>query len=348
MLIGFGWLLLGPGAFPNPAGILSTRLCLAGADAPPPRTNPPPGAVGREREEVHLSALDVIQAWDRLPAAAEGAGQPLPVWARTLARGLPRTTAAMLELDYLQRERSPLPPLLRGQLRWAAAHANRCAYGEAYALADLRRAGMDETGIKALTQDQAGLPAKERAALAFARKLTLAASTVSDAEVSQLLELYGDKRVVAMVLLLAYANFQDRLLLALDLAVEEGGPLPPLKVRFTEKPPTEGREAVPRTQPDPWVEKPRRKQAADPDWPALDYSQLQKGLEKQRARRPRINLPAGRPEQIQWGAVCRTYQPELAAAWSACTHAFDVEADQDPVFQQSVFWVITRSEQCFY
>ena len=162
-----------------------------------------------------------------------------------MARSLPRTTAAMLELDYLQRERNPLPPLLRGQLRWTAAHANHCAYSEAYALADLRRAGIDEAAVKALTQDQASLPAKERTALAFAQKLTLAASTVSDAEVSQLIDYYGEKPVVAMVLLLAYANFQDRLFLALNLAVEEGGPLPPLKVCFTENHLTERGETRP-------------------------------------------------------------------------------------------------------
>ena len=47
----------------------------------------------------------------------------------------------MLELDYLHRARSPLAPKVRAQLRWVAAHANRCAYGQAYAAADLRPAG---------------------------------------------------------------------------------------------------------------------------------------------------------------------------------------------------------------
>jgi hypothetical protein len=46
--------------------------------------------------------------------------------------------------------------------------------------------------------------------------------------------------------------------------------------------------------------------------------------------------------------VCRTYQPELAAAWSAVSQAFDAEADQDPVFQASLFWVVTRAVRCFY
>ena len=42
------------------------------------------------------------------------------------------------------------------------------------------------------------------------------------------------------------------------------------------------------------------------------------------------------------------YQPELAAAWSACTRAFREEAKQDRVFEESLFWVVTRTIHCFY
>src|SRR5262245_22976342 len=166
---------------------------------------------GKER----VPALKDKQAWKRLPPAAKGTGQPLPVWARMLAGTLPRTTAAMLELDYLHRARSPLDARLRGKMRWVAAHANRCAYTQAYAAADLRRAGVEDKTIRALAGDFAGLPAPEKAALAFARKMTAAAHTVSDEEVAGLIKHYGEKQVVAMVLRLAYANFQDRLVSAL-------------------------------------------------------------------------------------------------------------------------------------
>ena len=42
------------------------------------------------------------------------------------------------------------------------------------------------------------------------------------------------------------------------------------------------------------------------------------------------------------------YQPELAAAWGNCTRAFAQEARQDRVFEESLFWVVTRSLECFY
>src|SRR4051794_22528921 len=65
------------------------------------------------------------EAWERLPRAS----LPLPAWARALASSMPGTTAAMLELDYLQRANNPLGPVQAGKLRWAAASALRCDYG---------------------------------------------------------------------------------------------------------------------------------------------------------------------------------------------------------------------------
>jgi len=85
-----------------------------------------------------VALLGNDECWKRMPAAESGGGQPLPVWARAVASHLPRTAAAMLQLDLAQRTQSPLDPIVRGKMRWVIAHANRCAYSEAYALADLR------------------------------------------------------------------------------------------------------------------------------------------------------------------------------------------------------------------
>jgi hypothetical protein len=71
------------------------------------------------------------------------------------------------------------------------------------------------------------------------------------------------------------------------------------------------------------------------------------GLDSQRGRRARIPLPAGRGANL-WGLVGQTYQPELGTAWSSCAQAFGEEANQDPVFEQSIFWVVTRTKGCFY
>ena len=311
-----------------------------------------------------VPALTNDAARKKLPPVESGGGEQLPIWARTLADTLPRTTAAVLELDYLHRARSPLDPKLRARMRWVAAHANRCAYGEAYALADLRRAGVGDAAIQTLISgDVANLPEAEKTALAFARKMTLTADTVTDEEVARLIELYGERPVVAMVQLLAYANFQDRLLLALDLPVEPDGPLPPVAVRFTKR--KEGqsiaaaRPAVPYLTPAAAAAGPI---AADPEWSAFDFASLQQRMADQRARPPRIRVPiwdnvravlpptypVNRPLRIRWSLVCLGYQPELASAWFACLRTFAEEARQDRVFEESLFWVVTRSLHCFY
>jgi alkylhydroperoxidase family enzyme len=315
----------------------------------------------RGKGAARVPLLDNAEAWKRLPAAERGAGQPLPAWVRALARSLPRTTAAMLELDHLHRAGPALNPLLRGKVRWVAARANGCAWTQAQALGDLRRAGLDRAGVAALAGDWKGLPAAERAALTFARKLTKAASEVTDEEVARLTEEHGEKRVVAMVLLLAYANFQDRLVQSLGLSAEAEPPLPPLAVRFRKGPdaparPAPAARAKPASAPPPAAER-----ITDAEWRALNFGRLQQQLEGQRARAGRVTVPsweevrkhlpgrpADRPLRIKWSLVCLGHQPELALGWGACTGAFGREAKQDRVFEESLFWVVTRSLQCFY
>lgn len=314
---------------------------------------------GAELQTTHgLPLLSNEEARRHLPQAIEGQHQPLPTWARALAKAMPRTTAAMLELDYLQRSGKHLNPKLRARMRWVAAHANRCEYSKAYAQADLERDGRDIADAWVIGEQWDKLPPADQAALQFARKMTLDAATVTDAEVSQLMGHYGDKQVVAMVLLLAYANFQDRLILALGVPLETGGPLPAFPMRFK----NDAGIAAP----------PRPKQAdtaasvsprvRDTEWLSLNIGDLHKNMDAQRARQPRIlvptwdevqkNLPktvsSGRTLRIKWSLVCMGYQPELAQAWGACTRAFGQEAKQDRVFEESLFWVVTRTLHCFY
>src|SRR5207253_1108415 len=80
----------------------------------------------------------------------------------------------------------------------------------------------------------------------------------------------------------------------------------------------------------------------DPDWLALDFGELQKMVQSQRDRQPRIRVPVWedvaklippkntppRPLRIKWSLVCIGYQPQLAFGWSACTRSFGQEAKQ--------------------
>ena len=127
----------------------------------------------------------------------------------------------MLELDRLHRTRSPLGPMLRGKMRWVAADANRCDYAAPPPRpTSAARAGRSTIADLKGWAATAGLPEAERAAPRRSPdKMTLDADTVTDAEVARAASRStASEKLVAMVLLLAYANFQDRLLLALGLA----------------------------------------------------------------------------------------------------------------------------------
>ena len=308
-----------------------------------------------------VALLSDEEAWKRMPPAASGSGGPLPSWAKAVAARLPRTAAAMLELDFAQRTKSPLPADLRAKMRWVIAHSNRSRYNEAYALADLKRAGADDSVLKTLNGDPTAWPEADREPLDFARQLTLSASTINDDLFDRLRKRFGDKKVASMVLLAAYGNFQDRIVLGLNLPLEPDGPLPPLDVKFA----TGAFQSAPILPPQP--ELPHLLTSGttvvdrDPEWSELKYDDLQFRLEKQRARAPRLPVPSWdevkkglppefttKPTRIVWNLVCSGYVPELAVPWSVSTRTMWAEALPDRVFEESLFWIQTRSIRCNY
>lgn len=303
-----------------------------------------------------LPMLTNEQAWKRLPGVPKSA-EPLPAWARMLAGPLPLTTARMLELDALHRTGNRLEPRLRGLARWAAADANRCDYAKAVAAADLRRAGVTAAELRALVSDPSRLSPAERAALAFARKMMREAHAVTDEEMKQLLGFLGEEQVVALVALVAHASFQDRIFLATKVRVEPEDPLPPLTVQFAKpkpKPPAAGKPLS--------TNEKKTLHGANGAGTSEEWLRLQARLDRQRARPGRIRVPSkeevwkrlgkGHPglwqTDIYWSRVCYGNQPELTEAWFACAAAFREETKLERLFEQSLFWIVTRSLQCFY
>ena len=299
--------------------------------------------------------------WKQLPETVGEKASRLPNWAKVFAGPLPRTTAAMLELDWIQRTKSPLDPKLRAKVRWAAARANRCAYGKQTALDDFRKAGGTEDDVRILTDEPEKLPAVEQLAVRFATDLTKRGSSITDKEFERVRKAFGDADTVAIVLCVAYANFQDRLILSYGIPLEESGPLPPLAVRF--KSPFAGNEGKPRSLPEnPPKDGPPAK-VVDSEWLQVESPAIRAAMESQKAREPRVpvptfdevkakappnSFPPGRTLKINWSLVCMGYQPELAGAWIKCLRTFEAESKQDRVFEDCLFWVVTRSIDCFY
>ncbi len=265
----------------------------------------------------------------------------------------------MLELDGLHRSGDRLDPHLRGLVRWAAADANRCAYSREVAVADLRRAGLPESELRHLGDINRRSP-KERTAMAFARRLMIAAAAVSDAEFKELLAHFGEEQTVAIVLLLAHASFQDRLLLAIDAPLEKEPP-PPVTARFV-RPKQVAPLAVKPAAPAPAVALDSGGIARDPEWLKLSFGDLRVGLQDQLARTARIRVPErGFVEarigddpsskwqaDIIWSRVCFGYQPELTRAWFECSAAIREDGSLDRMLTNLIFWVVTRAERCFY
>jgi alkylhydroperoxidase family enzyme len=356
----------------RPMTLTTLFLATAGFVPSPVRADPAREGAGGAAV-LGYAPLSDDQAWARMPVEIH-TGETLPSWARILASASPRRAAAMLHLDYVHRVKSPLDPKLRASMRWVAAHANHCAYSEAVALADARRAGLDDAAIDALIHgDPAKLPASEKAALEFARKMTVASSTVTDDEFAALVQAFGDTNTAAMVLMMAAANFQDRLFLCLGAPLEPNGALPPIDAVVTPIPNANDQNAQqqPRTaaahSPLP---KPTGQDLVEDDleWIGVTYAELQERLERQRSRKTRVRIPTWeevqknrpanlpqrqnpRPTRVVWNLVCSGYQPELAAAWSGGGRNSSGESrgmQLDRIFSNSLFWVITRSINCPY
>jgi alkylhydroperoxidase family enzyme len=324
-----------------------------------------PAARGQERESGSRVPLLSKQAtWKRLPPVEEGGGAPLPSWARALADTLPHTAAAMLELDAAYRGPGDLDPKFRAALRWVLARENRSAYGQAVAAADFRRAGGSLQQLRGLVDPDDGWTAAERAAFAFARKMAFTAHTVTDDEVKRLAAAFGEKRLVAIVLQIAYGNFQDHLTTLLGLLAEDADTQAPLAVRFKKPAGADVKipeAARPKRNGDTSESIPLR--AEDKDWRDFDLRRLKSNMEQQRAREPRIRVPTwdevvdaappgtlarDKPNRVRWSLVVMGYQPKLGPAWLRALRTFGPEAKQDRVLEESIFWVITRNLQCFY
>lgn len=297
-----------------------------------------------------LPVLPNDEAWRKLPDAPEKA-EPLPVWARAFAAWQPITTARMLELDALHRSGDRLDARFRAVVRWAAADANRCDYTKAMATADYARAAGATADLPVIMKRPDRLPEVDRLGAAFARKMMLEAHAVTDGEVTRLIDLLGDERMVALVALVAHASFQDRVILALNVSAGPGGVPPPVATRFGRpKPSTPAKPA----------DHPATVTEAVPA--SVAWVRARQRLDEQKLRPGRIPVPPGEwvtkrmgqghpslwQNGILWSRICYGHQPELTDAWFDTSSAFRQEAQPDPPFINAVFWTVTDSLNCFY
>jgi alkylhydroperoxidase family enzyme len=315
---------------------------------------------------VLLACLPVVTQSSRFPAATPAAAwallpredPPLPAWARVLVKTHPRTTGAMLELDRMHRADNPLGPAVAAKLRWTAADALNCEYGRATAVADLKRAGGSAEDVRRLTESRPN--DDERRVVALARQLTTAAYLVTDEQFAAVLKQLGPEKITAAVHTVAFANFENRVILALGVKIEPDGPYPPLSVKLDKL----KRATVAAPPRPPWdavtSAKPKKEYDAPADWKEVPYEELEKHLAAQKERTPRVPLPDAsqfaklapaarkQAETIRWNTVSDGYQPEMTQGWFYMLSEFRADGRLDRVFSSTLFWVVTRSNDCFY
>lgn len=327
--------------------LISSFAALAlpqGTPAKPPADAPP----------ARFAPIANNAAWGRLPREAP----PLPVWARTTVVPLPKATAGVLALDYLHRAKNPLGAELAAKVRWAVASELGCVYAAQYAESDLRRMGTSDAELADLRKGE--VSPTDRMVLKFARKLTAAGYSLTDAEMKAIIDRLGPDRAVALVHTVAYANFHDRILLALGVEVEKDGPYPPVDFKYDV---TQSALADAPARPAWDTVKdlvPKSTYGAPADWKDVGYDALEQSLQSQQARSARIAIPGKsrfeklppdvkmQTDKIVWMQVSAGYQPDMTMAWFAAYRGYQQEGKQNPVFGSTVFWIVTRANDCFY
>jgi alkylhydroperoxidase family enzyme len=148
---------------------------------------------------------------------AEGSG---PQWERVLA-AFPKSNASRISGMKAAAEKGLLSPRIKAEISWAAARTDRAWYAAAVARERLKAIGFTDDQVFALDGDNKSLPEAERAAIAFARKLTAAPATVTDVDVENLRKLFKDKEVAEIVHHVCNAAFFNRVTEVANLPLDK-------------------------------------------------------------------------------------------------------------------------------
>lgn len=199
--------------------LLAPGAKTASAPKPPAR----PALEDREQVEAKWkegrTRAAVLPLADAAAAKAIGAADPTPNWARMLAV-FPNAGRGRVAEMKTAAEQGKLNPRLKAAIAWAAAREDRAWYALAVARDRLKAVGFTDDQVFALDGDANDLTDRERRAVAFARKLTVAPATVTDADVAGLRKLFTDHEVAEIVYHTCNAAFLDRATEAAQLPLD--------------------------------------------------------------------------------------------------------------------------------
>ena len=173
----------------------------------------------------------------------------------------------------------------KAMLFWVVSRSNNCVYCMGHNEKQLATFGVAEDRVAALDGDWSGFTLAERAALALARKLTVAPHTITDADIDAVRQHFSNAQVLEIVGIVAGFNAMNRWTGPLRLTQED------FRLFLTPTSP-EFAAAVTRVGPAPAGSGGSRCMAAPVDRPALEpRSVVEAKWEECRSRTPRF--PAG-------------------------------------------------------
>jgi AhpD family alkylhydroperoxidase len=143
---------------------------------------------------VDESAARALLAKDSFPA-----DRPLPNWVRLLVN-FPKSGPVKVANLLASQTKGNLPAKLKAQLAWASARTDRAWYALGCARDRLRALGLDDDAIFAIDgSDEARFTPAERAAFAFARKLTVDPALIDDDDFDALKKSYSDTQIAELI-----------------------------------------------------------------------------------------------------------------------------------------------------
>jgi AhpD family alkylhydroperoxidase len=204
-----------PQEFVNKVTIVALR------EAPAPRSLP-------SQKDAVVAMADARNRKPRLPlASAQETAQALdletsqgiPHWQRLLC-SFPVTGKSQVESLLTLQEKGTLSALLKAQIAWICARQDRAWYALAHAQQRLKALGQTEEAIFALDNPEKLPSEADRAALAFAAKLTAIPQGMTDADAERLKKYYEPSQVAEIVYRVCQAAFFDRITEAAAIPVE--------------------------------------------------------------------------------------------------------------------------------
>lgn len=135
----------------------------------------------------------------------------------------PEGAQAWRDFGAASREYASVDRPLKLHISFAVSLANGCRYCTVHQVVGLRRAGVDPAKLLAMKKDDSQLTPRELAAVSFARKLTRAPGSITDADYAALRQTFGEQGALEVVMQTANFAFMNRFTDGLRLPSEDEG-----------------------------------------------------------------------------------------------------------------------------